>query len=197
MNLTFKDILDRAHPVHKLFTREHVVPLAGYLALLMGLLIVIWLALAGLASDYSEYAAATDVLDQLEGRKPASGLAYGAGKSGSPFLEGRTVTIAGAALQQRVDAAVNEAGGNVLSSQVDLQGSETRQGYVRLSANLEIDQSNLQQLLYELETGMPFLFIDQLVVQVPQAAGGRFDTGSETPRMRVQIDVSGQWQVSK
>jgi general secretion pathway protein M len=106
------------------------------------------------------------------------------------------VTIAGAALQQRMVTAVNDAGGNVLSSQIDLQGSETKQGYVRLSANLEIDQSNLQQLLYELETGMPFLFIDQLVVQMPQSAG-RIDTETETPRMRVQIDVSGQWQVSK
>jgi general secretion pathway protein M len=196
MNLPFMDVFDRAHPIRKLLTREHALPLFGYLALLMGLLIVIWFALAGLAGDYAEYAAATDLLDQLEGRKPANGLATGAGKSGSPFLEGRTVTIAGAALQHRVDAVVNEAGGNVLSSQVDLQGSEAKQGYVRLSANLEIDQSNLQQLLYELETGMPFLFIDQLVVQMPQSAG-RTDTGTETARMRVQIDVSGQWQVSK
>jgi general secretion pathway protein M len=106
------------------------------------------------------------------------------------------VTIAGAALQQRVVAAVNDAGGNVLSSQVDLQGSETKQGYVSLSANLEIEQSNLQQLLYDLETGMPFLFIDQLVVQMPQSVG-RIGTGLDSPRMRVQIDVSGQWQVIK
>jgi general secretion pathway protein M len=40
------------------------------------------------------------------------------------------VTIAGAALQQRVDAAVKNAGGNVLSSQVDLHWSEAKQGYV-------------------------------------------------------------------
>ena len=152
---------------------------------------------ASLAGDYAEYTAAADMLDRIEGRKPgASGLASGADKSGSPFLEGRTVTIAGAALQQRVVGAVTEAGGNVLSTQVDLQGSETKQGYVSLSANLEIGQSNLQQLLYDLETGMPFLFIDQLVVQMPQTAG-RMDSATETPRMRVQIDVSGQWQLSK
>jgi hypothetical protein len=40
------------------------------------------------------------------------------------------------------------------------------------------------------------LFIDQLVVQMPQSGGG---TGIETDaaRMRVQIDISGQWQVTK
>jgi general secretion pathway protein M len=187
----------RAHPIQKLFSRAHVLAFLGYVALLMGFAVVTWLALASLAGDYAEYTAAADMLDRIEGRKPgASGLASGADKSGSPFLEGRTVTIAGAALQQRVVGAVTEAGGNVLSTQVDLQGSETKQGYVSLSANLEIGQSNLQQLLYDLETGMPFLFIDQLVVQMVETAG-RMDSATETPRMRVQIDVSGQWQVSK
>jgi general secretion pathway protein M len=187
----------RAHPIQKLFTRAHALPLLSYVALLMGFAIVTWLSLASLVSDYADYAAATDLLDRIEGRKPsASGLASGPGKSGSPFIEGRTVTIAGAALQQRVVDAVKEAGGNVLSSQVDLQGSEAKQGHVSLSANCEIDQSNLQQLLYDLETGMPFLFIDQLVVQLPQS-GARIDAGAEASRMRVQIDVSGKWQVSK
>ncbi|MGA7385717.1 MAG: type II secretion system protein GspM, partial [Methylocella sp.] len=91
----------RTHPVQKLFTRAHAVPILGYAALIMGLATITWLALASLAGDYADYAAAADVLDRLEGRKPsteASGLA--SGPAGSPFLEGRTVTIAGAALQQ-------------------------------------------------------------------------------------------------
>jgi general secretion pathway protein M len=183
----------RAHPIQKLFTRAHVLPLLGYVALLMGFAVVTWLELASLAGDYAEYTAAVDVLDRIEGRKPG---ALGADKSGSPFLQGRTVTIAGAGLQQRVVAAVMAAGGNVLSTQVDLQGSESKQGYVSLSANLEIGQSNLQQLLYDLETGMPFLFIDQLVVQMTQTTG-RIESATETAQLRVQIGVSGQWQVSK
>ncbi len=187
----------RNHPIQKLFTRAHALPLLGYAALVIGLAVTTWLALASLAGDYADYTAAADLLDRLEGRKPtaeASGLA--SGPAGSPFLEGRTVTVAGAALQQRVVAAVRDAGGNVLSSQVDLQGSQAKQGYISLSANCEVRQSALQQLLYDLESGMPFLFIDQLVVQMPQSSGG---TGVETEaaRMRVQIDVSGQWQVTK
>ncbi|MGH6834422.1 MAG: type II secretion system protein GspM [Methylocella sp.] len=187
----------RTHPVQKLFTRAYAVPLLGYAALIIGLAVIAWLALASLAGDYSDYRAAADLLDRLEGRKPtteASGLA--SGPAGSPFLEGPTVEVAGAALQQRVVAAVKSAGGNVLSSQVDLQGSQAKQGYVSLSANCEIGQSALQPLLYDLESGMPFLFIDQLVVQMPQSGGGiGFET--EAARMHVQIDVSGQWQVTK
>jgi len=190
------NLFDPAHPIQKLFTRSHALPLLGYSALLLGLAAVSWLALANLAGDYADYAAARDLLDQIEGRKPAAGLAAGLEKSGSPFLGGRTVTQAGAALQQRVVDAINEAGGNVLSSQVDLQGTEARPGYLSLSTNCDIEQSNLQPLLYELETGMPFLFIDQLVVQMPQLEG-RIEHGTEKRRMHVQIDVSGKWQMSK
>lgn len=191
-------LLDRAHPIRKLLTREHAVPLLGYIALLAACLVIFWLALSGLASDYQEYAAASDLLDRIEGRKLAGAEGGGSGtdKPGSPFLEGRTVTIAGAALQQRVGAAVKEAGGNVLSSQVDLQKIETRPGYVSLSVNCEIDHASLQHLLYDLETGMPFLFIDQLVVQMPQSLG-KAEAGAEPSRMHVQIDISGQWQASK
>jgi general secretion pathway protein M len=187
----------RAHPIRNLFTRARALPLLGYAGVIVGMAIIAWLALASLAGDYADYAAAADLLDRLEGRKPAAGPSgLASGMSGSPFLEGPTVEIAGAALQQRVVAAVREAGGNVQSSQVDLQGPQAKQGYVSLSANCEVGQGALQQLLYDLESGMPFLFIDQLVVQMPQSGGG-VGVETEAARMRVQIDVSGQWQVTK
>jgi general secretion pathway protein M len=187
----------RRHPIQNLFTRAHALPLLGYAGLVMGLAVIAWLALASLAGDYADYTAAADLLDRLEGRKPSSGPSgLASGMSGSPFLEGPTVEVAGAALQQRIVAAVRDAGGNVLSSQVDLQGSQAKQGYISLSVNCEVGQGALQQLLYDLESGMPFLFIDQLVVQLPQSGGG-VGVETEAARMRVQIDVSGQWQVTK
>jgi general secretion pathway protein M len=183
--------------LQKYFTREHLLPVLGFGGVTIGLAIAIWLALSGLASDYADYAAVLDLLDRLEGRKPSIGSSVDAsGMPGSPFLEGATVNIAGAALQQRVVSAVRSAGGNVLSSQIDLQGAEAKQGYVSLSASCEIAENALQQLIYDLESGMPFLFIDQLIVQSPQSNPG---TGVDAApaRMRLQIDVSGQWQIRK
>ena len=37
-----------------------------------------------------------------------------------------------------------------------------------LIASCEVDQPALQQLLYDIEAGMPFLFVDQLEAQAPQ-----------------------------
>jgi len=129
------------------------------------------------------------MLDQIEGRKGASGHAALSNlPSGSPFLEGRSVTIAGAALQQRVTAAVAKTAGNVLSTQIDLNSAPAKSGFISLIVSCEVKQPVLQQLLYDLEAGMPFLFVDQLEIQAPQA------TGQEDAAMRVLITVSGQWQ---
>jgi general secretion pathway protein M len=59
-------------------------------------------------------------------------------------------------------------------------------------ASCEIDQPQLQQLLYDLEAGMPFLFVDQLVVQTPLA-----EAGTGNGRLRILIEVSGQWRGTK
>jgi general secretion pathway protein M len=173
--------------------RHPSVPALGYVAVLAALAAVTWVALADIYDRHVALAAATDMLDRVEGRKPALGGAMPAGgPTGSPFLEGQTVTVAGAALLQRVAAAVTKVGGNVLSSQVELQGGEAKDGFVSLIVSCELDQPSLQQVLYDVEAGMPFLFVDQLVVQAPQGAAG-----PDGARMRVLLGVSGKWQQTK
>jgi general secretion pathway protein M len=132
-------------------------------------------------------------LAQIDGRAtPGRAGADDPQAVGSPFLEGQTITIAGAALQQRVDAAVAKAGGAVLASQVELDGPQAKDGFVNLTENIEIAQPALQALLYDIEAGMPYLFIDTLGIQTPQGVGD-----AENPRMIVVMGVSGQWQPAR
>jgi general secretion pathway protein M len=155
-----------------------------------------WSGVADILDRRQSVHAANDLLAQLEGRKPSPLAVAGASAShvpaGSPFLEGQTLTVAGAALLQRVADAVTKVGGNVLSSQVDVQGVQAKDGFVNVLASCELDQAALQRLLYDLEAGMPFLFIEQMVAQSPQ-------TGSpqEGGRMRLLLAVSGRWQGEK
>src|SRR5439155_6721355 len=132
----------------------------------------------------------SDLLDQLRGRKSGAknAAALSAEHPGTPFLEGPTVTVAGANLLQRVAAAVADVGGSVQSSQVDVSGAQTKDGFVGLVVSCELEQPALQKLLYDLEAGMPFLFIDQLDVQVPQTTA-QSDAGAG--RVRVILGVSG------
>jgi general secretion pathway protein M len=155
------------------------------------------LQVADIAERWSAVAASTDILSRLEGRTPARSRSRDQTDisvvSGSPFVEGATVTVAGATLLQRLAGAVTRVRASILSSQVDLQGPLSKQGYVAATVSCELEQPALQQLLYDLEAGMPFLLVDQLVVQAPTAAASA-PNASGPGKLRVLISVSGQWQ---
>jgi general secretion pathway protein M len=167
----------------------------SYLCVVILLLFVIGSSFTDLLSQRAGVLILRAMLEQFEGRKPAAGRGQGAGvaaPAGSPFLEGATVTVAGAALLQHVTAAVTKLGGNVLSSQIDLQGTQAKTGFLTIIASCDIDQPGLQQLLYDLEAGQPFLFVDQLSVQAPATL-----PSSGEAKLRVLLSVSGQWQGAK
>ncbi|WLB56982.1 type II secretion system protein GspM [Bradyrhizobium japonicum] len=167
-----------------------------YLAVTGGLLLMAGLSIADVIAHRQALAQTSDLLDQLRGRKGSAKntAAAMAEHPGTPFLEGPTVTVAGANLLQRVAAAVGNVGGSVQSSQVDVSGAQAKDGFVGLVVSCELDQSALQKVLYDLEAGMPFLFVDQLDVQVPQTTALN-EAG--TGRVRVILGVSGQWQAGK
>lgn len=167
-----------------------------YVAVTGGLLLMAGLSIADVIVHRQALAQTSDLLDQLRGRKGGAknAAAAMAEHPGTPFLEGPTVTVAGANLLQRVAAAIGNAGGSVQSSQVDVSGAQVKDGFVGLVVSCELDQPALQKVLYDLEAGMPFLFVDQLDVQVPQATALN---EAATGRVRVILGVSGQWQAGK
>lgn len=174
-------------------TRPSTRPLiaaAIYVVAVVALVAMVWSGVSDILERRAALAASADLLAQLEGRKPpamAGGATQAHIPAGSPFLEGQTLTVAGAALLQRVADAVTKVGGSVLSSQVDVQGVQSKDGYVNVLASCELDYTALQKLLYDLEANMPFLFVEQMVAQTPQ-------TGSvESGRMRLLLSVSGRW----
>ena len=184
--------MNPAATLRKSLVNSPVVAATAYAALVIVLLVVAASSLIDMLSQRASVAAAAAMLEQLEGRKvPAAGGRSGdaSAPSGSAFLEGATVTVAGAALLQRVASAVTKAGGSVQSSQLDLQGPQAKTGFVSMVANCELDQSALQSLIYDLEAGMPFLFIDQLDIQVATTSGDS--------KLRFLLGVSGQWQGAK
>jgi general secretion pathway protein M len=180
--------------VTRALTHSPLIAVVLYLAVAGGLLVTAGLAIANIFDHQRALAQTSDLLDQLQGRKGRSGAATSAGRPGTPFLEGPTVTVAGAALLQRVATAVGNVGGTVQSSQVDVLGTQAKDGFVGLVVSCEMEQPALQKVLYDLEVGMPFLFVDQLDVQVPQTAASD-DAGGG--RIRVVLGVSGQWQAIK
>jgi general secretion pathway protein M len=177
-----------------LLSRFPVAAVILYFGVVVGLGVTAWTTMAQIQERSDEVADTAATLSQLEGRTPAA-AARGRSRdaepimAGSPLLEGATMTVSGANLLQRVAAAITKLGGSILYTQVDLEGPQAKDGFVAVTVNCEVAQPALQQLLYDLEAGMPFLFIDQLVAQGPATPG-------TTPegKLRILISVSGQWQ---
>jgi general secretion pathway protein M len=160
-----------------------------YLGVVVSLGITAWTAMAQIQDRRDEVADTAATLAQLEGRTPAATPRRRTGDgeplmAGSPLLEGATMTVA---------TAIAKLGGSIQYTQVDLEGPQAKDGFVSVTVNCEVTQPALQQLLYDLEAGMPFLFIDQLVAQGPATQVAATPGGPE-PKLRVLISVSGQWQ---
>jgi general secretion pathway protein M len=176
--------------LRKSFAASPMLAAVAYAGLVFALLFLVVTSIVDILGQRAAVASSAAMLEQLEGRRASTSGRRPADvlmPSGSAFLEGATVTIAGAALLQRVAGAVTKLGGNVLSSQLDLQGTQSKAGFVSMVASCEIDQPALQPLIYDLEAGMPFLFIDQLAVQAPTTSSGE-------GKLRILLAVSGQWQ---
>lgn len=176
-----------------LFSPDLRRPLAAGASYALALIVLVafgassWL---GLWNSWTALSEATELRDQLNARTRPGGLEFSASPpAGAAFLEAQTLTVAGAALQQRVGAIIAESGGSVLSSQVDVQGPQAASGRVGLVVSCDLDQTGLQKALYTIESGMPVLFVEQLFVQAGQA--GEPGKGG---RMRVQIGVAAQWR---
>ena len=175
------------------FAASPTLAAAAYAGLVLALLAMVVSSVVDILDQRAAVASSAAMLEQLENHKAlaSGGRSADAGMpSGSAFLEGATVTVAGAALLQRVAGAVTKLGGNVLSSQLDVQGTHSKAGFVSMVASCELDQPALQTLIYDLEAGMPFLFIDQLAVQAPATSSGE-------GKLRILLTVSGQWQGAK
>jgi len=172
--------------------RREGFALLTYLALLAGLVMFACAMLSNLLDAYAQLGEKREALARLERqsqRHSPTGSTPASVVDTPPFLLGKTVTVAGAGLQERVETAIAKAGGNVLSSQIDFQIPRAPEGFVGLTSSLEIKQENLQSLLYDLEAGMPYLFVENLSIESPQGFGE-----PDSARMRVLIGVTGQWR---
>ncbi|HYW63784.1 MAG TPA: type II secretion system protein GspM [Bradyrhizobium sp.] len=184
--------MSTGHAITRTLTRSPLIAVVLYLVAAGGLLATIAVAATSIVDHQRALAQTSDMLEQLQGRRVRAGASpFAAEHPGTPFLEGPTVTVAGANLLQRVATAVGQVGGTIQSSQVDLLGTQAKDGFVGLLVSCEMEQPALQKLLYDLEAGMPFLFVDQLDVQVPQTTALNEAPGA---KIRVVLGVSGQWQ---
>jgi general secretion pathway protein M len=165
------------------------------LALFVATVAVALAAVSAIGSRDEEIAVKTELLADLRARALPATRAGGVVHvpPEAAYLAGETEAIAGNRLQEQVTGAVEAAGGKPLS--IGITGVEDGIGGSRritVEIAFETGSDGLQETLFALEAGVPYVFVDGLVVQPQEAAGGGRSTAAGP--LRATMSVSGYWR---
>ena len=129
-------------------------------------------------------------LDELTARQAESGV----------YLSGETDALAAAALQDSVGATIEANGGKLRSIQILPVSDDGPFKRVSLRVQLTASLESLHRVLYSLEAGRPFVFLDNLDVKTRRARRSRRTrrNAQQTPPppqpnsvLEVRFDLSG------
>ena len=103
-------------------------------------------------------------------------------------------TLAAADLQQRVKSLVEGQGGALVSTQVLEPIQERPFTRIRINVRMLLSVPVLQQVLYEVESQMPYLVVRQLLVTQRNWRGRRLPRQKlQSDNLDVRMEISGYW----
>src|SRR5262245_7462115 len=109
----------------------------------------------------------------------------------SAFLDASTQGLAGAQLQAYLTQTAGAQQAAIISSGLEPTKREDTPDTIRLQATFEVGLAALQTILYRLESGTPYVFVEALAIQPAGAAGGR---PPEDPLLRATLSVRAFWR---
>lgn len=106
------------------------------------------------------------------------------------LLKNQAVNLAGAELQDLVKAAIEANGGRIITVQAAQARDDGRYKAIGLNVQMFVSAANLQRILHSLETGLPYLVIENMAIRATAFRGYRPNPGVE-PDVSVQFDIVG------
>ena len=114
------------------------------------------------------------------------------------YLEGPSDALAAAQLQDRVKSVVESAGGELRTTQIlPAETLEDQLGFRRTTIRVQIvvGIEGLAATLYELETGLPYLLIDDITVRQERVRRRRRGEDAQEPVLDVSLELFGYLRV--
>jgi general secretion pathway protein M len=110
------------------------------------------------------------------------------------FVTAPTQGLAGAQLQAYLQGVTDTHHAVLISSGVEPAKGEDQPGSIRLQATLEASVQSLRTLLYQLESGTPYVFVESLNIQV---AAVNTQRPVEDPLLRITLELRAVWRREK
>ena len=173
------------------FDREQVIAVAALALLLLACLFISGLLLQMRFDVARELAERRELLARLETRVRADAGRSIAAAPPAAFLDAPTQGLASGALQAYLAQLADLQHAGLVSSGGEAAKRDETSDTIRLQATLDMNLKALRALLYQLESGTPYVFVDALTVQPASAAAGR---SVEDPLLRATLNLRAFWR---
>jgi general secretion pathway protein M len=174
--------------------RERTISLAALALLLVVCAALVQYAMQTRADAARELAERQEMVAQLEARARANGPGRSVGTApATAFLDAPTQGLAGAQLQAHLAQTASAQQAGIVSSGLEPTKREDTPDTIRLQATIEVGLVPLQAILYRLESGTPYVFVEALTIQPAATAAGR---PPEDPLLRATLSVRAFWRRS-
>jgi general secretion pathway protein M len=107
------------------------------------------------------------------------------------FLDASTQGLASAQLQSYLAQLAGDQRANLVSSGGEAAKRDDAPDTIRLQVILDMDVKALRAMLYQLESGTPYVFVDALTIQPVGAVAGR---AVEDPLLRTTLSLHAFWR---
>jgi general secretion pathway protein M len=104
------------------------------------------------------------------------------------FLNAATAGLASAQLETYLSKIAIDQQATLISSTVQQRQPTDKPDFVRIQAILSMNYSALQGLLFKLETGTPYVFVDSITLQTAEA------TTEYAPVVRATLSLRAIWR---
>lgn len=176
------------------FDREQAIALGALGAVLLGCALAIVVSIGARSSALQELGERQQILSRLQiqaGRQSdARGRLVPGRAPPAAFLDAPTPGLASAQLQTYIARVAAQQQAALMSSAVEPAAGDDAADAIRVQAMLETNLKSLQAMLYRLESGTPYVFVETLAVQPSTAA----EFGAEDPTLRLTIGVRALWR---
>jgi hypothetical protein len=151
-----------------------------------------------IAAKQSEIEARQTQLQALQRRaaQPPSAVSAQT-RTVDPFLGDGSFAIAANELRQRVVDLIEAADGKLVTVGTDppVTADDESGRRVVVQAVAELSNDGLQQVLYELESAAPFVFVETLLVnRVVSRSSGEAEEAQSSPRLSVDLRAAGYFR---
>jgi len=175
--------------------RERLICIGALGALLAICAIAVVFSLQARFDAVHQFDARTELLSRLEARAKSDEVRRRSGVAPeAAFVSAPTQGLAGAQLQAYLQRVMDSHHAVLISSGMEPAKREDQPDSIRLQATFEASLKSLQPLLYQLESGTPYAFVESLNAQLAAANAQR---PIEDPLLRITLELRAVWRRDK